>query len=179
MRNETTRESMTAFMKELARRAPRGGSYKVCFVGGGTAVYLGWRRSSNDVDVHSEQDAVFRDIQEIKEQLNINVEFARPEDFVPALAGSSDRHVFIETVGAVSFFHYDPYAQILSKIVRGFSRDLDDARQFVKSGMVDPGTLRSLVAGIPDSAFARYPAISRAAIERTVDQFLGRMSTGR
>jgi hypothetical protein len=40
------------------------------------------------------------------------------------------RHVFIETIGAISFYHYDPYAQILSKIVRGFQRDLDDAQHF-------------------------------------------------
>jgi hypothetical protein len=172
MRNETTRESMTAFMKELARRAPRGGTYNVCFVGGGTAVYLGWRRSSNDVDVHSEQDVVFRDIQEIKEALNINIEFARPEDFVPPLNGSVDRHVFIDTVGPISFFHYDPYAQLLSKVVRGFKRDFDDASQFVRSGMVDPATLRSLVKEIPDSAFARYPALSRTAVENAVDRFL-------
>ena len=172
MRDETTRESMTAFMKELARRAPRGGTYKVCFVGGGTAVYLGWRRSSNDVDVHSEQDVVFRDIQQIKEQLNMNIEFARPEDFVPPLEGCADRHVYIDTVGPIGFYHYDPYSQMLSKVVRGFKRDLDDARQFVRSGLVDPATMRSLVAGIEDSAFAKYPALSRAAIENAVEQFL-------
>ena len=61
MRVEATREKITAFMKELARRAPRTGSYKVYFVGGGTAVYMGWRPSSVDIDVYSDEDAVFRD----------------------------------------------------------------------------------------------------------------------
>ena len=163
---------MIAFMHELARRAPRKGKFKVCFVGGGSAVYLGWRRSSNDIDVHSEQDVVFRDIQEIKEQLNINIEFARPEDFVPPLQGSSRRHVHIETIGPIAFYHYDPYAQILSKIVRGFRRDVEDARAFVQNGMVDPVELRSLVADIPDSAFASYPTLSHAGIEKAVEAFL-------
>ena len=173
MRRAATREKITAFMKELARRAPRTGSHKVYFVGGGTAVYMGWRPSSVDVDVYSDKDAVFRDVQKIKEDLEINIEFARPEHFVPPLKGSAGRHVFIDTMGPVTFFHYDPYAQVLSKVVRGFKRDLDDARQFVRTGMVDPAKLRSLTAEIPDSAFAKYPALSRKAIENAVEGFLG------
>ncbi|MCK4776427.1 MAG: hypothetical protein KAT30_16640 [Candidatus Krumholzibacteria bacterium] len=172
MREEITRQRLDLLMKELARRAPRRGSYRVYFVGGGTAVYLGWRRSSIDVDLYSDQDVVFRNIQEIKERLNINIEFARPEDFVPPLKGTTNRHVFIDTVGAITFYHYDPYAQLLSKVVRGFQRDLDDAREFISSGIVDPRKLRSLVAAIPDSAYARYPSVSRGGIENAIETFL-------
>ena len=172
MREEITRQRMDLLMKELARRAPRRGSYRVYFVGGGTAVYLGWRRSSIDVVLYSDQDVVFRNIQEIKERLNINIEFARPEDFVPPLKGTTNRHVFIDTVGAITFYHYDPYAQLLSKVVRGFQRDLDDAREFISSGIVDPRKLRSLVAAIPDSAYARYPSVSRGGIENAIETFL-------
>ena len=103
------------------------------------------RRSSIDADLFSDQEEIFHDIQGIKERLNINVEFARPEHFVPALRGSAKRHVFLETIDNVSFYHYDPYAQILSKLVRGFERDLDDAHHFMQSGMVDGQELRSLV----------------------------------
>lgn len=173
MRADATREKITAFMKEIAGRAPRTGSYEVYFVGGGTAVYLGWRPSSVDVDVYSDKDAVFRDVQKIKEDLQINIEFARPEHFVPPLKGSNGRHVPIETIGRVAFFHYDPYAQVLSKVVRGFKRDLEDAGQFIRTGMVDPAKLRSLIAGIPDSTFAKYPTLSRTAIENAVEGFLG------
>lgn len=172
MREEITRQRLDLLMKELARRAPRRGSYRVYFVGGATAVYLGWRRSSIDVDLYSDQDVVFRNIQEIKERLNINIEFARPEDFVPPLKGTTNRHVFIDTVGAITFYHYDPYAQLLSKVVRGFQRDLDDAREFISSGIVDPRKLRSLVAAIPDSAYARYPSVSRGGIENAIETFL-------
>ncbi len=172
MRAELTRERLSALMRELARTAPRGKSYRVYLVGGGAAVYLGWRASSMDLDLCADEDAVFRDIQGIKERLNVNIEFARPERFVPPLKGSADRHVFVETLGRVSFFHYDPYAQVLSKVVRGFDRDLEDARRFVRSGMVDPGRLRALVEAIPRSAYARYPSLSRAAVEQAVDAFL-------
>jgi len=169
MRAELTAKRLSALMRELARTAPRGKSFRVYLVGGGTAVYSGWRASSIDVDLYADEDAVFRDIQRIKERLNINVEFARPEHFVPALKGSAKRHVFIETVGRVSFFHYDPYSQVLSKVVRGFERDMEDARQFVRSGMVDPGRLRELVGEIPEAAYAKYPSLSRAAVVEAVD----------
>jgi len=176
MRDELTKERLTALMRELARTGPGRGTHRVYLVGGGTAVYLGWRPSSIDVDLYAEQETVFRDIQRIKERLNINIEFARPEDFVPPLKGTVERHVFIDTVGKISFYHYDPYAQAFSKIVRGFERDLGDAERFLGSGMVDGERLRGLVASIPDSAYARYPSLSRAGVERAVDTFLAEHS---
>jgi hypothetical protein len=148
----------------------------VYFARGGTAVYLGWRRTTIDVDLFSDRDEVFRDIQKIKERLNINIEFARPEDFVPPLRGTSDRHVFIDKIGSISFYHYDPYAQLLSKVVRGFQRDLEDAREFIRSGLVDIGRFRSLVAAVPDSAYAKYPNLSRAGVEKAVKSFLAEIA---
>jgi len=173
MRNELTRDRLRALMAEIARTAPQRSTFRVFLVGGGTAVYAGWRASSVDADLYAEEDAVFRDIQGIKERLNVNVEFARPEPFVPPLRGSERRHVFVETVGRVSYFHYDPYAQVLAKVVRGFERDILDARAFLKSGMVEPARLRALVEAIPASAYAKYPNLSRAAVLQAVEAFLG------
>lgn len=172
MRRSLTREGLLDLMKALAHSAPRRGSYRVYFIGGGTAVMAGWRVSTIDADLYSDTEAIFREVQAIKERLQLNIEFARPEDFVPALAGSASRHVFIETVGAVSFYHYDPYAQLLSKVVRGFNRDMLDASSFVTSGMVDPKRFRSLVNGITEAAYAKYPALSRRAVLEAVNEFL-------
>lgn len=172
VRRSLTRKGLRDLMRELARSAPRRGSYRVYFIGGGTAVLQGWRVSTIDADLCADKDEVFRDVQGIKERLQINIEFARPEDFVPALAGSADRHVFIETVGKVSFYHYDPYAQLLSKVVRGFNRDMQDVRSFLDSGMVDAERFRALVDDIPDTAYSKYPALSRHAVREAVDDFL-------
>lgn len=172
MRNRLTRESLRALMRELARSAGRNGQHNVYLVGGGTAVLEGWRESSVDADLHGSSDDIFRDVQAIKERLHLNIELVRPEHFVPPLAGSADRHVFIETVGRVSFYHYDPCAQLLSKIVRGFERDLEDARSFISSGMVDADQFRQLVHAIPDSAWSKYPRHSPQAVRRAVDEFL-------
>lgn len=172
VRGSLTREGLHDLMKALARAAPRRGSYRVFFVGGATAVLAGWRSSTIDADLYSDTDSVFHDVQAIKERLQLNVEFARPEDFVPPLAGSAGRHLLVETVETVSFYHYDPYAQLLAKVVRGFNRDMVDASSFVTSGMVDPKRFRSLVSAIPEAAYARYPALSRRAVLEAVGDFL-------
>ncbi len=146
MRGELTREGLRGLMRENARHAPGRRSYRV-----------------------------FRDIQAIKERLQINVEFVRPENFVPALAGTKGRHVFLETVGRVSFYHYDPHAQLLSKIVRGFRKDMQDADSFITSGLVDPERFHSLVHGIPEAAYAQYPALSQRAVLEAIDGFLAQI----
>lgn len=172
MRRELTRQRLHALMQELARSCPARHLFRVYFVGGATALACGWRTSTIDADLYSEQEEVFRDIQGIKERLQMNIEFARPEDFVPPLEGSEKRHILVETIGNVSFFHYDPCAQLLSKIVRGFRQDLEDAKKFLSSGMVDPGQFRTLIAGIPESAYAKYPTLSRRAVTGAVEDFL-------
>jgi hypothetical protein len=179
VRRELTCEALRELMEELARTAPAGDSFRVYVVGGGTAVLAGWRAATIDADLYADRDEVFQDIQGIKDRLRLNIEFVRPEHFVPALAGSSDRHLFIDRVGNVEFYHYDPYAQLLSKIVRGFRKDLLDAEQFVKSGMVDPRQFRELVEGIPDSAYSKYPNLSRDSVRAAVDEVLSTIERAR
>jgi hypothetical protein len=72
----------------------------------------------------------------------------------------------------VSFYHYDPYAQLLSKIVRGFSRDLADAKALIASGMVDPARFRSLVEDVPESVYSKYPRLSAPSVRAAVEDFL-------
>lgn len=172
MRREVTSAAVREFMEELARSAPAGRAFRVFVVGGATAVLAGWRSATIDVDLFAEPDDVFRDVQAIKERLGVNIEFVRPEHFVPPLAESDRRHVFIDRLGNVEFFHYDPYAQLLSKIVRGFRKDLLDARDFLTSGMVEPDAFRKLVHRIPEAAYTKYPSLSPDAVRSAVDDFL-------
>jgi hypothetical protein len=176
LRKQITPETFRALMAELARTAPRGQSYRVYVVGGGTAVLAGWRSATIDADLFGERQGVFRDVQGIKERLRLNIEFVRPEHFVPPLAGSSRRHRFIERIDKVDFYHYDPYAQLLSKIVRGFRKDLEDAGEFVKRGWVDAARFRQLVDDIPDAAWVKYPNLSRRAVLEAVDAVLTDLS---
>jgi hypothetical protein len=172
MREALTRDRLHELMQALAGSAPRDVAVRVYFIGGATAVDRGWRVSTIDVDLHATDDRLFADILKIKERLHVNVELARPEDFVPPLAGSNNRHVLIETIGKVGFFHYDPYAQLLSKIVRGFRQDLEDAAHLLDDRLVEAERFAALVRGITDESYSRYPNLSRPAVESAVEEFL-------
>ena len=60
---------------------------QVYFTGGATAVLLGWRATTIDVDIRMfpESDRLYRAIPALKESLEINVELASPADFIPEL----------------------------------------------------------------------------------------------
>ena len=58
----------------------------ICYLtGGATAVLVGWRGTTIDVDValEPEQDELLRELPRIKNELGINVELASPRDFIP------------------------------------------------------------------------------------------------
>jgi hypothetical protein len=66
-------------------RAARG-DVRVYLVGGATAVLLGWRATTIDVDLvmRPEDDTLLRAIPGLKEELQVNVELASPLDFIPS-----------------------------------------------------------------------------------------------
>ena len=108
------------------RRLGRAGSgpVSVFLTGGTSAVLIGWRETTVDIDLRMEpdDDDVLRAMVRLKTGLDLNVELASPSDFIPPLPGWRERSRFIEHDGQLSFFHYDFYAQALSKIERGHSR---------------------------------------------------------
>lgn len=83
---------------------------RIYFTGGATAVLVGWRSSTIDVDIRVEPDtdAVFRAIPDIKESLRLNVELASPADFIPVKPGWQDRSPFISQEGLTRFHHFEP-----------------------------------------------------------------------
>ncbi|MGH2690010.1 MAG: DUF6036 family nucleotidyltransferase [Actinomycetota bacterium] len=172
MRGLTTSERIAAFMAELGKRARV--STNAYFTGGVTAVLFGWRDSTIDIDLKliPDSDELLRELPHVKESLGINVEFASPDDFIPELPGWRERSVFIAQHGLVSFLHYDPYAQALSKIERGHRQDVEDVRSMLGSKLVDPGRLLDLYTRIEDSLH-RYPAIDAASFRAAVLRAVG------
>ncbi|MGH8595545.1 MAG: DUF6036 family nucleotidyltransferase, partial [Gammaproteobacteria bacterium] len=128
MRNKAIREAIQRLMQLLGNRARGPGT--IYFTGGASAVLLGWRDMTLDVDLKldPEPDGVFGAIRDAKEELGINIELAAPDDFIPPLPGWRERSVFIARVGPVDFKHYDFYAQVLAKIERGHRQDTSDVR---------------------------------------------------
>jgi hypothetical protein len=143
------------------------------FSGGATAVLVGWRATTLDVDLllEPEDDAVLRAIPALKDELHVNVELASPADFIPALAGWVDRSLFAGREGLITFYHFDPYAQVLAKLERDHAKDREDVAALVGRGLVDPQRALALFAEIEPQLY-RFPAIDPVSFRRRVEAAL-------
>ena len=167
MRAETDRAKIDAFMTALARRVKGPG--RIYFTGGGTAVLHGWRDTTIDLDLKAEPEpsGFFEAIAALKDEMDLNIELASPDDFLPALPGWRDRSVFIGRHGELDFYHYDFYAQALSKIERGHARDLEDVQALLARQLVLPQRLLELFHAI-EPALIRYPAVNPSFLRSAV-----------
>ena len=171
MRQRVTADRLEKFMKAVGRAGKK--SARIYLVGGATAVLQGWRETTIDIDLKivPELDEIFRRLPQIKEDLEINVELASPDDFIPQLPGWEERSSYIGKEGSIEFFHYDFYAQALAKIERGHAMDLLDVRQMIERGLVEPSRLLVLFSRIEDHLY-KYPAIDPTAFRAAVQELL-------
>src|SRR5688572_7566215 len=128
MREQVTSERLQEFMKALGDRVTQ--PTRIFLVGGSTAVILGWRDTTIDIDlkVVPESDESLQLFAGLKERLDVNIELASPDDFIPELPGWEARSTFIAQLAKVTFLHYDFYAQALAKLERGHASDLSDVK---------------------------------------------------
>lgn len=159
-------------MRLLAAQASVEG--RVYFTGGVSALLLEWRATTIDVDIKMvpEQDALFRALPALKESLELNVEIAAPDQFIPPLPQWEERSPLISREGRLSFHHYDFYSQALAKIERGHSRDVIDVRAMLESGLIDPRSALGYFAQIEPELY-RYPAVDPRGFRRAVEEMLG------
>lgn len=171
MREKVSAEKIDRFMKALSRAGKSGA--RIYFVGGVSAVLLGWRESTIDIDLKMvpEVNEVLKLIPDLKERLQVNVELASPDDLIPALPGWEERSTFIGREGAIDFFHYDFYTQALAKIERGHNTDLVDVRRMIELGLVEPLRLPEFFSQIEDRLY-KYPAIDAKKFRAAVQTFL-------
>jgi hypothetical protein len=176
MRRPVDAERIRRFMRELGGEADR--DVRLYFTGGATAVLHGWRPSTIDVDIkmEPETDRLFRALPRIKDELQINVELAAPDQFIPEIPGWRERSAFITREGHLSFYHYDFYAQALAKIQRGHDQDRADVREMIGRGLIDRDELCRRFEQIEPQLY-RYPAIGpkafREALEGALKEPLG------
>jgi hypothetical protein len=168
MRRQVTREKLRQFMEGVAEAAESPG--KIYFTGGATALLLGFREQTIDVDIKldPEPGGVFEKIAELKEKLEINVELASPGDFIPAPPDWREKSRLIAVIGAVQFFHYDFSLQALSKVERGLRHDLEDVRNLIVGGFVTIEGLKNRFSEI-ETGLLRYPAIDAKKFKESVD----------
>lgn len=171
MREKVSAERVEKFMKAIGRAGKKNA--RVYFVGGATAVLLGWRETTIDVDVKilPEADEILRALPDLKEDLQLNIELASPDDFIPPLPGWEERSTYIGREGSIEFFHYDFYAQALAKIERGHKTDILDVRQMIEQGLIDSSRLIELFTRI-ESEIYKYPAVDPKSFRIAVEEFL-------
>jgi len=171
MRGSINVEKIRRLMRDLdaAVRSPG----RVYFTGGVTAVLLGWRETTLDIDLKADPEPLgfFESVPKLKNTIDINLELASPDDFVPALPEWRERSVLIERRDHIEFFHYDFYAQALSKIERWYDRDRGDVMRMIEDGLVQREKLRELFSAV-EPKLIRYPAIDPESLRDRVNRIV-------
>lgn len=172
MRELADAERIERFMRVFGRAADRDGA--CYFTGGATAVLVGWRPTTIDVDIQlePESDALLRAIPQIKDDLRVNVELVSPADFIPLPSGWKSRNVFVAQEGRLGFYHFDPYSQALAKLERAHVQDLEDVHAIVDCGLVEPARALAYLDEIEPELY-RFPAVDPRAFRRRVEAELG------
>lgn len=170
MRSEMNKAKLETFMAELGKRVRGEGA--IYLTGGATAIWYGWRLMTIDVDIKPDPEplGLFEALAKLKNELDINIELAAPDQFIPAVAGWRERGIFIARHGSVEFFHYDPYGQALAKLSRRYERDLNDVRSMLADGMITTDGLREKFLDI-EPQLIRYPALDEEIFRANVMRF--------
>lgn len=173
MRGATNVEKVRRLMSDLGRAVRSPG--RVYFTGGASAVLLGWRDTTLDIDLKPDPEPIgfFEALPRLKNEIDINIELASPDDFVPPLPGWKERSILIATEGSLEFLHYDFYGQALSKIERWHKRDQADVGRMLQDKLVRTDTLWDLFSAI-ESQLIRYPAIQPPKLRARMIEVTGR-----
>lgn len=178
MRPNVDAQKIQELMEVLGRESMGSGS--IYFTGGASALLIGWRGSTVDVDIRldPEPPGIFQAIAKLKQELNINIELASPQDFLPPLPGWRDRSVFIGKQGNISFYHYDFTAQALSKLSRGFDRDIKDVQAMYKQKLFSLSELRDCFETIVPELI-RFPSLDSDRLRNKVENFIQHCESNR
>lgn len=165
MRRLATAERIRAFVRRLAPSAIQ--TTTIYLTGGATAVLLGWRDATIDIDIKVVPDdgSVLRGIPPLKEALELNVELASPDLFLPVRAGWEDRSPWETSSGRLVVRHFDPTAQALGKLERGHARDLVDVAELFRRGLVTGTSLSAELDAIEEDLY-RFPAVDPPSLRR-------------
>jgi hypothetical protein len=167
VRADATAERIRQLLDALGERARPGA--RAYLAGGASAVLYGWRDSTRDVDMtlEGDVDSVLRAIAELKDRLDINVELAGPQDFLPAPPDWRERSVSIGRFGELSVFHTDFALQALAKLQRGFDQDLQDVHEMIARTLTSGQQIRATFAAIEDQLY-RTPTVDRNRLSAAV-----------
>ena len=136
---------------------------------------LGFREQTLDLDIKldPEPKGAFEAIARLKNELDLNIELASPDNFIPPGANWRQCSRHIATIGHLDFFHYDFALQALSKLERGYAQDLEDVAHLLRGGFVITDELRAKFSEI-EPELIRYPAVNAQQFKTKIETFLER-----
>jgi len=171
MRRSVDTAKLAEFMRRVARESKGPGT--IYFTGGASMLLWGIRDQTIDVDIKldPEPKGIFEAIASLKNELELNIELASPEDFIPAPPDWRERSLLIQIIAEIGFYHYDPRMQALAKLERGYEQDVADCAELLKRGIVQAQELRETFSAIRPFLI-RFPAIDANEFERKVSLLL-------
>lgn len=138
MRSSVDKMAIESFLRELSRTFRKPG--RLYLVGGAALVHAGVRPGFTvDIDVQvggKNEGELIVAIQRLIQQMQINVEFASPADFMPLPSDWEMHAQYVGRYGEIDVFYFDFYSIALSKIERGNSRDIADVRLLVQQKVI-------------------------------------------
>ena len=138
MRQSVTRADIEKFLNALDRTYRKEG--RLYLAGGAALVHMGLRSGSTlDIDVvieASNEDEMITAIRRLKEQMQINIEFASPADFIPIPSQWAAHAKYVGRYGKIDAFYFDLYSLALSKISRSSDRNLVDVKLLVQQKLI-------------------------------------------
>ena len=141
--------SLTTFLQRLGQCYRHTG--RVYLVGGPSLIMVATKISTFDIDLQFEVEKhgdFIRCLRELGRNLNLAIEQASLEQFLPLPAGYQERHQFIGRFGSLDVFHFDFYSVALSKLHRGNEKDFSDVTQMLHNNLITLPQLEDYFAEI-------------------------------
>jgi hypothetical protein len=141
MRQRVGRQEVEYFLTEVGRTRQSGRLY---LTGGAALVHRGIRPGQTlDIDIQITIDPgnLTAHIAQLKQKINMNIEFASPGDFIPLPTQWEARSEFIKRYHQVDAFYFDWYSLALSKMQRANRQDVVDVQLLVRQGYVEVSEL--------------------------------------
>lgn len=141
MRQRVGKQDIEQFLIQAGRTRQPGRLY---LTGGAALVHRGIRPGQTlDIDIQITVDPanLTTQIAQLKQKMNMNIEFSSPGDFMPLPAQWEARSAFIKRYDQVDVFYFDWYSIALSKMQRANQRDVIDVQLLVRQKYVDVAEL--------------------------------------
>lgn len=163
MRPGVDKKAIETFLQQLGRSYRKPG--RLYLVGGAALIHANVRPGfTQDIDIQvvgNNEGELIVAIQRLIQQMQINIEFASPGDFIPLPTQWEAHAQFVGRYGSIDVFYFDFYSIALSKMERGSTRDIEDVKLLVQQQRIAlPELDRAYQEVLIQLGKGRYPKIT-------------------